>query len=220
VEATPGKRRPPDPRSLQRREPVDLEADQGSGGQHERALGNAERGDRSRAAKLHGQRSGFVDQPKVTAARSLGEQVVAEAADQVVRVGVLVGQPDGGWRVDEPEVRRRAPSDRIGADGNHLLCAITDVEEGTDPEGHPRDQPPLAAEPKEPPVAAADQPVVVNDVEKGAAVVCGPRSRSSITWGSLRSCTSSPHSVTPSGPTDQRRSSQATSAECPFEARR
>lgn len=95
------------------------------------------------------------------------EQVAAVAAAQVVGPRVLLGQPNGDGRVDEPELRWRAARDRIRADGNQLLGAIADGEEGTDPDPDARDQPPLAVQPEERPIARADQPVAVNNVEEG-----------------------------------------------------
>jgi hypothetical protein len=55
----------------------------------------------------------------------------------------------------------------MGADGDNLLRAITHAEERTEPDPQPRDLPAAAAQPEQPAVAAADQPVVPHDGEEG-----------------------------------------------------
>ena len=101
------------------------------------------------------------------AAGSVGEQVTAVAALEVVGAWVLSWQPDGGGLVDEPQVRLRLTQERVRAERDHLLAGIAQAEEGAAAETHAGDQPPLAAEPEQPPVACANQPVTVDAVEEG-----------------------------------------------------
>src|SRR4029453_19260555 len=65
------------------------------------------------------------------------------------------------------QVRLRAARARIGAHSHNLLGGITDAEERTEPDPHARDLPAAAAQTEQPAVAAADQPVVLNNVEEG-----------------------------------------------------
>src|SRR5207247_8671864 len=99
-----GEGRPPDPRSRERREPVDLEANQGSGGEHEYSSGDGDRGDRARAAQLDGELPGLVDQGEVATTGAVREQVAAIAAAEVVGPAVAVGKRHGALPVAEPQV--------------------------------------------------------------------------------------------------------------------